>query len=122
MFENESREGDGEDKQITNYAEREMKYHMLDANALREKSSLVTFTRYLMKLPIFVINATQKHFEQPYYQTYLTFESLLIKVVHNEGFSKEPLLGTDFSDADIVLERLNFYFKIFKGNCAKSLK
>ena len=62
VFENESREGDGEEKQITNYAEREMKYHMLDANALREKSSLVTFTRYLMKLPIFVINATQKIF------------------------------------------------------------
>lgn len=62
VFENESREGDGEEKQITNYAEREMKYHMLDANALREKSSLVTFTRYLMKLPIFVINATQKAF------------------------------------------------------------
>lgn len=75
-----------------------------------------------MKLPIFVINATQKHFEQPYYQTYLIFESLLIKVVHNEGFSKEPLLGKDFSDADIVLERLNFYLKIFKGNCVKSLK
>ena len=62
MFENESREDDGEEKQITNYAEREMKYHMLDGNALREKSSLVTFTRYLMKLPSFVIKATQKTF------------------------------------------------------------
>ena len=53
----------------------------------------------------------KKHFEQPFYQIYLTLESLLIKAVNNEGFLKEPLLGTEFCNTNIVLAHLNFSFR-----------
>ena len=44
--------GDGEEKQIKIYADREMNYHTVDVNAIREKRSLVTVAGYILKLSI----------------------------------------------------------------------
>ena len=46
------------------------------------------FSQIYYEAPHFATNATQKHFEQPHYQTYVALENLLIKAENNKDFHK----------------------------------